>query len=380
MKINYHNQTTGRDISGFFLIVVLLIIALHLDSFAQTPLKLFLMAGQSNMLGVNSTVGMLPADLQQPQTNVKAWATGLDGCFSCRSWGPLKVGMGSQYGPEITFGHDMAQDLPHDSIAIFKAAVNGSSLYYNWLPPSSGGVNTYFQGMLIELDTAIARLGSHYKVEISGMCWLQGETDGMDPNHSVEYQTNLSNFIKDLRSALKIPDLPFVIAKIDSPGSWQYASNIRKSEDAVAKTLPYVGIFDTEGFPTDGMHYKDAGLQECGSAFATAMLPLLSTTGTRKPLVKSNAGKFSLAFNSIGAPKLQFSVPTSMNGAPIKVSLFNMSGKLVRTIVNGRLTAGSYEKTFNGLDNRAIPLPAGGYICRLEGSGITETVAAPLVR
>ena len=72
---------------------------------AKIPLKIILMAGQSNMSSsaLSSELETLAPELLVPQTDVPIWYKG--------SWRDLQPGLGdttANFGPELTFGRSMA--------------------------------------------------------------------------------------------------------------------------------------------------------------------------------------------------------------------------------------------------------------------------------
>ena len=50
----------------------------------------------------------------------------------------------------------------------------------------------------------------------------------------------------------------------------------------------------------------------------------------------------------------------------VKVSVFNLLGQEVRTLVSSRLEAGSYKTTWNSLDNYGRKVSTGMYFYRLQ--------------
>jgi hypothetical protein len=88
------------------------------------PVKVFLLAGQSNMRGMGD-----PADLKPPYTESPATVKIWEG----KSWVPL-VAKGDHFGPEIAFGHAMARQMPDVEIRLIKHAVSGSNLHTHWAP------------------------------------------------------------------------------------------------------------------------------------------------------------------------------------------------------------------------------------------------------
>jgi len=73
-----------------------------------------------------------------------------------------------------------------------------------------------------------------------------------------------------------------------------------------------------------------------------------------------------------------FELPQATDG---KLSVFDASGRLVRTLWRGALAAGSHRITWDGSDEGARGLPSGIYLMRLEtGAGNTRTAKVVLTR
>ncbi|MBN2565500.1 MAG: hypothetical protein JXB46_07290 [Candidatus Eisenbacteria bacterium] len=60
--------------------------------------------------------------------------------------------------------------------------------------------------------------------------------------------------------------------------------------------------------------------------------------------------------------------------------VFDVGGRLVRTLVAGDLPAGAHEATWRGDDVRGRPVASGVYLCRLESAGETRSRMMVLVR
>jgi hypothetical protein len=249
-------------------------------SLAATPIKVFLLAGQSNMSGWTVSTGM-PSAYTQSQANVLIYADGEIDNAKKKKWmtNGMDFGHASGYfGPELVFGKTLSDSLAGTKIALIKHSVGSTYLATDWRPPSSGGTTgSLFNAMLATVKGALAALDPQYTPVWSGMLWMQGEFDGNNQTYANAYQTNLTNFVKDVRSQLKEPNLPFIIGMIDSSHSWQYAGTIRAAERAVAKNLDNVSTVDTYGFETDGTHYKLNGMIALGKGFAVNWLAHYNT-------------------------------------------------------------------------------------------------------
>lgn len=244
---------------------------LTLPALAATPIKVFLLAGQSNMSGWTMATGM-PAMYNAPQANVLIYADGeIDGSKK-KKWLTNGLDFGHApgwFGPELVFGKTLSDSLPGAKIALIKYAVGSTYLATHWRPPSSGGtVGSHYNSMLATVTSGLAALDPQYTPEWCGILWMQGEFDGGNQGYANEYQTNLTNFVKDVRGKLKVADLPFIIGMIDSVGTWPFNGTIRTAERNVAKNLANVGLVDTKDFATDNTHYRLDGMIALGKGFA----------------------------------------------------------------------------------------------------------------
>ncbi len=247
---------------------------------AAKPQQVWLLAGQSNMLGYGTSIGDLPSDLQQPQTNVQAFTDVGTG------WIDLAPGLGPTsvtFGPELGFGRDMAAVLPDTDILLIKAPFGLGTLYDDWRSPNTGrGPAGPHYTNFIELQQAAMALKPD--AEIAGMIWMQGEADAYDNiNEATAYESNLRLFIDSLRTDLNAPDMRFVIGQITDADVWVHGDIVRQAQAAVAQTTPNCEMVVTSDLPLcDGMHYTSFGSMELGSRFARKVAPIsiLSRNGS----------------------------------------------------------------------------------------------------
>jgi hypothetical protein len=228
--------------------------------------------------------------------------------------GPLTVGFtvygdAHHFGPELQFGHVVADHLK-TQILLVKTAWGGKSLFQDFRPPSSGGtVGPYYTKMVAEVKEALANVRKDFPAykgqgcELAGLAWYQGWNDGVDPKNAVpEYEQNLVHLIKDVRKDLNAPDLPVVVGEltgpwVEAPGAW---ATLRKAQAAAAARPEFkgtVGFVPTHDFvrpakdspnPTHGHH--EFGNAETyflvGDALGKGMVKLLEPSkGTPTPAV-----------------------------------------------------------------------------------------------
>ena len=65
---------------------------------------------------------------------------------------------------------------------------------------------------------------------------------------------------------------------------------------------------------------------------------------------------------------------------PVAVRIYNVSGLLVRTLVNKVQPAGEYTARWNGIDDQGRPVPSGAYFYRLESLGFADSKKLILLR
>src|SRR4051794_24313964 len=233
-------EITSMTLSRFVLVFGCLLFTTSLHA-ADKPVKVFILAGQSNMEGH----GFVKAD---PKRNggkgsleylVKDAATAArfkhlvdkGGTWAVRDdvWihyldrkGKLTVGFGAgedRIGPELGFGCVIGNAFD-EPVLLIKLAWGGKSLARDFRPPSSGGeVGPYYKEIVQRTRDVLGDLKKHFPQlagrghEIAGFGWHQGWNDRVNQAFNDEYEKNLANFIRDLRKDLGVKNLPFVIAE-----------------------------------------------------------------------------------------------------------------------------------------------------------------------
>ncbi|KYG02169.1 hypothetical protein BE20_51475, partial [Sorangium cellulosum] len=305
--------------------VAALAISLSASAAAQ-PVKLFVLAGQSNMVGYGVGTA-LPAELQsQPDIwydhhNPDAREGGPYAAATSTDWGPLEPkGEARRYGPEITFGHAMAAAYPEHRIAIVKLAQGGTNLVDHWGRGLGPDPEVLYKSQLYHallgkldsatytgdralrypdeptrLDNALARLESEgHDVEIAGLLWMQGENEA-GWAAAFSYGDTLRGFIAAIREDLGAPGLPVVLGRISdnlypanggpiAAGKEANIDAVRAAQVAVAEEDPRVAWVDTDDFAPrradDTWHFDSAAYQLLGERFAEAYLALVGETGS----------------------------------------------------------------------------------------------------
>lgn len=238
----------------------------------KSPVKVFILAGQSNMEGQ----GTIKADAKKNEGKgsleylVKAPATAgrfkhlvdKNGEWVVRDdvwiWyldrkGPLTVGYGAKedrIGPELQFGHVMG-DTFENQVLLVKLAWGGKSLAKDFRPPSSGGeVGPFYTEIVKQVKDVLANLKTQFPdydgrgYELAGFGWHQGWNDRVNQAFNDEYEKNMANFIRDIRKDLGVKDLPFVIAETGMSGREEThprALSLMRAQAAVAEYPEFKG-------------------------------------------------------------------------------------------------------------------------------------------
>ena len=255
---------------------------------ATEPLRIFIFAGQSNMVGSDSKaedIKKFPpfAGLNMPQKQIRfSYNLGREDKILSNGWVALQP-VDGVVGPELSFARRVSQEI-NAPIAIIKCAAGGTTLGDDWNPDNPSGFKLYplalelVRSSLAELDRKKVR----YRIE--GFMWHQGENDMFDEEFKANYGKNLKNFLASWRRDLKTPNLKFYLGELCTKTVWgmdnrenMYA--IRAGQKAVTESDPLAEYIPTshDAVEVDGdeglhYHYGTLGQLEHGVNYADAYL------------------------------------------------------------------------------------------------------------
>ncbi len=284
------------------------------------PVKVFLLAGQSNMTGTARVENLDPL-WNVPQDDVWIW---LDHNMDGGQWTTLAPGHGlsthaprpdepegldsrNGLGPELSLGSILADAYPDHRVALIKHGDGGRDLASHFNPENIGPPESsehMWSGLLKKTYDAFAVLdAAGYAYEVEGFFWAMGggdarnkNSDSSDPNEvlageqealvrSAAYGENLTNFIHAVRDEFSDDSLPFVMSQIQDDLSpelleiYPGAELVRQGQLDVAASMPWTVAFTTEGITLrDAVHYDAAGQIEFGTRFTNNYFDLLSTS------------------------------------------------------------------------------------------------------
>ncbi|MDX1963971.1 MAG: sialate O-acetylesterase [Pirellulales bacterium] len=241
---------------------------------ADKPIKVFILMGQSNMVGMGDlgpetskgTLGFLTKTEKKYPWLVDGdtWTARSDVYYydaRVKKGAPLSptANNGKAIGPELGFGYVMGHYFA-EPVLILKSCIGNRSLGWDLLPPGSepytyegrtyaGYKETpdswiegqpkkevdWYAGKQYDDDQANAKaalqqLATIYPgyrdqgYEIAGFVWWQGHKDTGNKAHASKYEENLVRLIESLRRDYDAPRAKFVLATIGFDG-WKLAGN-----------------------------------------------------------------------------------------------------------------------------------------------------------
>jgi hypothetical protein len=254
----------------------------------DTTVRVFIFAGQSNMVGSDSKIEEIDrfppfTGLDNPQTSVRfSYCLGREDKLVSEGWEPLRP-VYNVVGPELSFARELTRHIKAP-IAIIKIAAGGTHLGGDWNPDEPSGFKLYPLA-LEQIRSSLALLqqqGVKYRIE--GFMWHQGENDMFEADYMANYGKNLANFIACWRRDLKTPDLRFYIGELCTKTIWgmdlrprMYAISLGQKEvtesDPLADYVPtnHVGV-EIGGGTGLHYHYGTLGQLEHGVNYAEAYL------------------------------------------------------------------------------------------------------------
>jgi hypothetical protein len=219
------------------------------------PVQVYILMGQSNMLGFGKITGSLDNAVKEKKLypyliddadnwtvrkdvrNVRVMSSGTGEMKGFNNeWMTIT---GGNIGPEIGIGNYVgeATDAP---VMILKSCIGNRSLGWDLLPPGSTqfefegeiipgyqGIEPkpegWYAGMQYDGDVAnvkkvLADLDKYYpgatNYEVAGFFWWQGDKDRYNKAHATMYEENLVTLIKQLRKEFNAPKANFVCASL----------------------------------------------------------------------------------------------------------------------------------------------------------------------
>jgi hypothetical protein len=243
----------------------------------QGQISLFILAGQSNM------VGMAPVPDQQ-NVDLKIYVFGNDYRWrvaeepvdnSDGQIDPVSFDRVPGFGPSLAFAAAVRRERPEMVIGLIPCAKSSSGII-EWQPSMS---DQALYGSCLKRARAASPMG-HY----AGILFFQGETDTVDAArfprfdpHPTEWSALFSTFVNNMREDLHAPELPVVFAQIAAntyPNEVSYWELVKEQQRSTQ--LPHTAMITTDDLPLmDDLHFTADSYRIIGERFAAAYLELV---------------------------------------------------------------------------------------------------------
>ena len=238
----------------------------------QGQMHLFILAGQSNM------VGWSPIPEGEP-TDPRIYLFGKDYRWRIATH-PIEEASNqvdrvsenriAGFGPGMEFAFASLERHPDIVIGLIPCAKNSSGII-QWQRDLS---DQSLYGSCLKRVRAASPMG-----EIAGILFFQGETDAQDPILYPEPEPQpftwgslFTAFIIDFRNDLNEPELPIVLAQLGAdPSSTDFPNWKTIQEQQAAISLPRTAMIITDDLPLlDGLHFTTDSYRTIGRRFADA--------------------------------------------------------------------------------------------------------------
>jgi hypothetical protein len=264
--------------------------------------RVFIFAGQSNMVGSDSKVADVDnfppfRGLGDSQNEVKfSFCLGRENKTKSEGWETLKP-VNNIVGPELSFARAITSEI-ESPIAIVKIAAGETHLGGDWNPDEPIGFKMYPLALQFVKDSLAELEKQGLKYRLEGFMWHQGENDMFNEDYQKNYGANLENFLACWRRDLKTPKLKFYLGELCTKTIWgmdlrprMYAISLGQKSvaesDPLAEYIPtsHVGV-EIGGGVGLHYHYGTLGQLEHGVNYANAYLNTIGITSTKTDELK----------------------------------------------------------------------------------------------
>ena len=230
-------------------------------------MKVFLLAGQSNMAGraPGSEIGAPEGESAIRMDDVCSFARDVMTPYRSQGWVPLGISpahegiVGPHFGPEIGLGRALVEARPCDAMVFIKHGRGATNLAEDWDPDATTGKKLY-RDFIEQVGSALTRLKSEgADFEIEALLWSQGEADATKREWAESYEDNLRTLFTRVRGDLGCPKLPVIIGLTgegNANDAMTDAALVRQAQWNIAQHDSQVSVVSTDDFTLlDHVHY-----------------------------------------------------------------------------------------------------------------------------
>jgi hypothetical protein len=226
-----------------------LVVAIPGTGAADPPMEVFLLAGQSNMVGRAEPI----SDGTGPIPNLFQWR---DGAWEPAA-DPLGLDTDAAVGPGMTFGKRILELAPPGTKVGLIMCARGESSIGSWT--SDGGAYR-----------ACKKTAGIAGGKIMGVVMLQGEHEAAEPKGGSVWA---SGFAKSLDAfEHDLGPMPFVLGQIGNldPARSPYQQQVRDAQSAASVGHPEIALVTSTDLAVEGVHFTVDAEKTLGRRFADA--------------------------------------------------------------------------------------------------------------
>jgi hypothetical protein len=235
----------------------------------------FMSTGQSNCQG-RGLIADSPVADSVLIGNVKTWRRNING-------GTMYSGVGAWYGLEydtnqyegrgefgsiLKFAMNAQAELENENNDLFfiQADGNGKPIE-GWV--AGNEYNAMYDGHIIPALSSLKEM-DYDEIRIHSFVWNQGESDMLDVYKATAYKGRLETVISDLRAELDLPDLLFIIKRVEAtPERYVWASRVVTAQEEVALEDDNTELVVGPWVYSDEVHLVGSSLNQLGNDLYT---------------------------------------------------------------------------------------------------------------
>ena len=338
-----------------------------------THFRLVIVAGQSNAVGFAGSLDLYPDIAENANVDYSYYLEGA-------TWGPAAstslqalARVGQFWGSEMRIAQRLsANRCAGERVVMVKVTRGASTLHSDWARGT-----TMYQTLVNRTQQAISAVappGSQNTLSLDGLYLALGGTDINSP-YAANYQTNLENFIADLRSDLGDSALPVVVQRTDVPTT----NDAGPSFDPVGKALvtaaqmqvasddPDVVWTDSSDASrgADGVHFDGAGLNLMGNRAGYHLLDMRDADGDGV----SDMQEIRRGTDPCASTDLAVTVTDQPHTPPGSATLHNEYSLVVSNIGSTGVSSFLVQSVVDGCQAIETPLSVDGNAGTLAGTG-----------
>ena len=237
---------------------------------------IFLLMGQSNMKGRGIIPDVQDDDIRIVNMNMtdNLWYIARHPLHKAGVPDLMDQSDNAGVGPGLDFAGKLTERDPNVRVALVPCAVGGS-----WIDLWAQGQSLYMNA--VSRAKKALRDAPEGKGRICGILWMQGESDAVERLYAT-YGGKLSALIRNIRSDLNEPELPFFAATIGLKGitntnNYPYIDELNEVLLNLPNVEPYtycVDIRDVVGHIGDGAHLNTESQRIVGNRFAETYIQM----------------------------------------------------------------------------------------------------------